>query len=392
MRLFEAPATIALALAMAGCSSSNNTGTTPSPDASAGDSSAPADASMRDTSTSDASTTDSDASHPDGGSDAEAGVASLGALSFVAQFSESAYQLPEGLWATNGGSGTPIVSWAPLAKLVTGPADGGGAQTSLGAASGTLTAGITSDTTGDLFVGVMAASAIGDGTTSPAASTPAPGVYMVPADGGPPSLFSPGASATPPMNAANGLVFVGNDLFVADSEGVVYELAPGGAATVWSKDPLLAQASASSPGCATDAGPTVPLAIGANGIAVDAVKANLYVTNTDFGRVLKFPIKVSGAGPVSTVVEDCSIAGADGIQVAPDGSLIVAVNAQNKIVRVTATGELTVLAQGGPLQTPASLIIQGPKLLITNATFFYAQPDGGAPPEPGLLSGTLTLP
>jgi hypothetical protein len=57
----------------------------------------------------------------------------------------------------------------------------------------------------------------------------------VPADGGAASLFSPGASVTPQMNAANGLVFVGSNLFVADSEGVIYEISPGGTATVWSK-------------------------------------------------------------------------------------------------------------------------------------------------------------
>ena len=334
---------------------------------------------------------DTGAGSPDTGA-MDAGAASLGTLAFVAQFSESAYQLPEGLWATNGGAGTPIVGWAPLATLVTGPAADGGVQTPLGSASGTFTFGITSDTSGNLYVGVAAASAVGDGTTSPSSSTPAPGVYRVPADGGAASLFSPGAVPTPQMNAANGLVFVGANLFVADSEGAIYEIGPEGTATPWSSDSSLAPASASAPGCATDAGPIVPLAIGANGIAVNAAGANLYVTNTDFGRVLQFPITPSGAGPVSKIVEDCSIAGADGIQVASDGSLIVAVNAQNKIVRVTTAGELTVLAEGGALQTPASLIIQGSQLLITNSTFFYAPPDGGTPPEPGLLTGTLTLP
>jgi sugar lactone lactonase YvrE len=397
MRQLTFSMTIPIVLVLAGCNSDDNGSS--STDASIEDSSSGMqDASMVGTSdTSPPADTgtgsfDAGAGSPDSGSGSDAGAASLGALSFVAQFSESAYQLPEGLWATNAGSGTPIVSWAPLATLVTGPDGGGGTQTVLGAASGTLTAGITSDTAGNLYVGVIAASTIGDGTTSPASSTPAPGVYEVPADGGAASLFSPGASVAPQMNAANGLVFVGSNLFVADSEGVIYEINSGGTATVWSNDPSLAQASVSSPGCMTDAGAIVPLKIGANGIAVDAAHANLYITNTDFGRVLKFPITATGAGPVSTVIEDCSIAGADGIQVASDGSLIVAVNAQNKIVRVTTGGELTVLAEGGALQTPASLIIQGSQLLITNSTFFYAPPDGGTPPEPGLLTGTLTLP
>jgi sugar lactone lactonase YvrE len=383
MRQLEISMIVPLALVLGGCSSSSDNNVPP-----------PADASVMDSPISDASVDAApDGSTPDSATTdtgSDAGVATLGALSFVAQFSESAYQLPEGLWAT--GAGAPIVSWAPLATLVTGPAADGGAHTVLGAPSGTLTAGITSDTNGNLYVGVMAASTLGDGTTSPSSSTPAPGIYEVPADGGAPSLFSAGANPTPPMYAANGLVFVGSNLFVADSEGVIYEVAPDGTATAWSNDSSLAQASSSAPGCATDAGAIVPLSIGANGIAVDAAHANLYVTNTDFGRVLKFPITSTGAGPVSKIVEDCSIAGADGIQVASDGSLIVAVNAQNKIVRVTTAGELTVLAEGGALQTPASILIQGEQLLITNSTFFYAQPDGGAPPQPGLLTGALALP
>jgi sugar lactone lactonase YvrE len=375
MRQLEISMIVPLALVLAGCSSSS-------------DVAAPVDASVADSA--DASIdVASDSSAPDS-TTTDAGTASLGALSFVARFSESAYQLPEGLWAT--GAGTPIVGWAPLATLVTGPAADGGAQTPLGAASGTFTFGITSDTAGDLYVGVAAASAVGDGTMSPSSSTPAPGIYRLPEDGGTASVFSAGAASTPPMNAANGLVFVGSNLFVADSEGIIFEVTPGGTATVWSNDPSLAPASSSSPGCVTNAGPIVPLAIGANGIAVDAAHANLYVTNTDFGRIVKFPITSNGAGPVSTVVEDCSIAGADGIQVASDGSLIVAVNAQNEIVRVTTAGQLTVLAEGGALQTPASILIQGGQLLITSSTFFYAQPDGGAPPQPGLLTGALTLP
>jgi SMP-30/Gluconolactonase/LRE-like region len=396
MRQITLSSALPIALILTGCSNSNNVPSSADASGDGGGNAAP-DAStveMPDGTTPDAGTGSSDAAvgSPDTGSGRDAGTASLGTLSFVAKFSESAHQLPEGLWATNAGAGTPIVGWAPLATLITGPAADGGTLTPLGSAAGTFTFGITSDPAGSLYVGVGAASAVGDGTTSPASSTPAPGIYQVPADGGAPSLFSPGASPSPQMNAANGLVFVGPNLFVADSEGVIYEIGPGGTASVWSSDSSLAPASASAPGCATDAGPIVPLAIGANGIAVDAAQSNLYVTNTDFGRVLKFPITSTGAGPESTIVEDCSLAGADGIQVASDGSLIVAVNAQNKIVRVTTGGELTVLAEGGPLQTPASIIIQGSQLLITNSTFFYAPPDGGTPAEPGLLTGTLTLP
>ena len=121
---------IALALALAGCSSNGNAPS--SADASIEDGSGGMqDSSMVGTSDTsppaDTGTGSSDAGvgSPDSGGGSDAGAASLGTLSFVAQFSESSYQLPEGLWATNAGSGTPIVSWAPLATLVTGPSGGG---------------------------------------------------------------------------------------------------------------------------------------------------------------------------------------------------------------------------------------------------------------------------
>jgi sugar lactone lactonase YvrE len=135
----------------------------------------------------------------------------------------------------------------------------------------------------------------------------------------------------------------------------------------------------------------VPLPIGANGIAHDA--KNVYVTNTDYGRIIAVPIAADGsAGTPSILKEDCaSLGGADGLVVDADGSFVIAVNAQNKIVRVTPGGRVTVLASGAPLATPASVLFDTNtpagmrRLLITNTTFF-------TPADAGLSPGLLELP
>jgi sugar lactone lactonase YvrE len=250
-----------------------------------------------------------------------------------------------------------------------------------GAASGTYTLGVTTDTTGNVYYAVAAASST---------PVPAPGIYKLPSRGGVATPFALGSSVTPNMDFANGLDFVGANLLVADSEGVIYTIDPAGTATVWSKDPSLlpnSTASGTSPACGF-----VPLAIGANGIAHDA--KNVYVTNTDYGRLIAIPIAADGsAGTASILKEDCaSLGGADGLVIDTDGSFVVAVNAQNKIVRVAATGqEVTVLASGAPLATPASVLFDtnGPagarRLLVTSTTFF-------TPTDAGLSPGLLELP
>jgi hypothetical protein len=91
------------------------------------------------------------------------------------------------------------------------------------------------------------------------------------------------------------------------------------------------------------------------------------------------------------VAEDCAtLAGADGIALDTDGSFIVAVNAQNRVVRVTPAGSISTVFDGAPLDTPASVLVDtsGPskRLLVTNSSFFSAA-DAGAP---GLLA--LPLP
>jgi sugar lactone lactonase YvrE len=312
-----------------------------------------------------------------GGGGSEAGEGGGVKPAFLAHFDLAQKQQPEGLW-TLGDAGTPVVGFAPLATLVTVTADGGsrafGAIGDAGAAN-TFTLGITSDTTGNVYVGVGAAGA---------GPVPSPGIYKFAPGGGAAALFS---SATG-MNFPNGLDFIGTTLFVADSTGTVYAIDASGHASVWSADSLLAPDMA-----ACDGG--IPLAIGANGIVHDA--NNVYVTNTNHGRIIKIPMAADGgAGVATAIVDDCTLAGADGLVLdTRDNSLLVAVNIQNKIVRVPlggdggAVGQTTTVASGSPLDAPASVIIDSAtgarRLLFTNSAFFSG--DAG---QPGLLA--LPLP
>jgi hypothetical protein len=375
-------AAASLDVAGVACSSSSGVPTNPSPDAAAADA-AIAEASSTDSAATDSAATDS--ATPDASS-VDAPPAAV--PTFLAKTSAPA----EGLWEVSpsashgvGTTGTPILSSVLAAQLLAAASDGGTtpfgqAPADAGGASGTYTLGITTDAAGNVYYAVAAASA------SP---VPAPGVYKIPAGGGVAVPFALGSSVSPAMSFPNGLDFIGANLFVADSEGVIYSVDPAGKATVWSQDPSLrpnAAASGTSPACGL-----VPLAIGANGIAHDA--KNVYVTNTDYGRLVAIPIAADGsAGTPSTVKEDCaSLGGADGLVLDADGSFVVAVNAQNKIVRVTPSGQVTVLASGPPLATPGSVLFDtnapGGKrrLLITNTTFF-------TPADAGLSPGLLELP
>jgi sugar lactone lactonase YvrE len=287
---------------------------------------------------------------------------------FLAHFSTS--QLPEGIWA-RGDAGAPVVGLTQLASLVTVSTDGGtepfGAIVEAGAASNSNALGIATDPGGNVYVGV--------GTLMPDAGVvPVPGVYKFPPTGGSGTLFS----STPAMNFPNGLTFIGTTLYVADSAGVIYTIDPAGTAAVWSSNALLAPNPAACNGM-------LPAAIGANGVVHDAT--NLYVTNSNYGRIVKIPIDADGgAGSASALVEDCALVGADGLTLdTKDNSLIVAINIQNKIVRVSQSGTIGVLASGAPLDFPASVVIDSVggsrRLLITNAALF-----SGAMGQPGVLA------
>ncbi len=176
----------------------------------------------------------------------------------------------------------------------------------------------------------------------------------------------------------NWLEFWGSTLLVSDSTGGrVWQIDPSGNLSLWVESALLMGDPARSP---------LPIPIGANGMAIRG--RTLYVANTNFGRIVGVPIRADGsAGTPAVVVEDEMLVGADGIAFDRGGTLYVAVNFQDAIVAVSPNGALTTLAQGSPLQNPASLTIAGGNLYITN--FAVAKPPETQ--EPGLLRLALPL-
>lgn len=269
----------------------------------------------------------------------------------LASFDPAMGQLPEGV--VIGSDGKPLVSLAPLGQIV--KVDGGTftAFGNVGTAMDTFTLGLAIDAAGDVYVGV------GESGANP---TPNAGIYKIPAAGGAATLF---ASANA-MVFPNALDFDGTDLYVTDSTaGRVFRVNANGQVTNWSQNALLSgdQTACGGSGAGFD--------IGANGIAHDA--NNRYVAVTDFGRILRIPINANGtAGTPVVVAEDCAmLAGADGIALDTDGSLVVVRNGpSNTMVRVAPDGTITPLHTGAPLDGPASVVIDGTKLVITSSGFF----------------------
>lgn len=294
----------------------------------------------------------------------------------LAKFNAGNGELAEGIAIVPGdaGSGFPVVGFAPLGKVVQVLADGGILDyATFAGASQTYTLGLAVDGARNLYVAIAQTG----GTP-----TPPPGVYKVPFGGGTPTPFA--ISTGKAMAFVNGLAFKGTDLFITDSTGTIFKADVNGLTSEWLTDTALA-------GDENDCKLGNGFPIGANGIAVDAT--NVYVTNTDKGTLHKIAINGNGtAGAITLVKKDPALCGADGLVLDKDGTLLVAVNAKNAIVRVTPAGVITTISQGAPLDSPASLWIDttgatgsGRRLLVTNAAFASAQTDGGKP-NPGLLS------
>jgi sugar lactone lactonase YvrE len=163
--------------------------------------------------------------------------------------------------------------------------------------------------------------------------------------------------------------------FVSDSTGTLFTVQPNGKVVKWLTDPLLKGDRNFCPPA------ELPLDIGANGIAFDKNGTSLFVVNTDRASIIRVPIMKDGSAgkPELFVGPDCkNLNGADGIVVDKDGSIIIAVNKLNKIVRVSMDKKITALDSDGILDFPASVKIDngsaGQKhiLYITNFGFVSA--------------------
>lgn len=202
------------------------------------------------------------------------------------------------------------------------------------------------------------------------------GIYRIPKSGGAASLFA----TDPALPFPNALAFDKDGaLFVTDSgTGSIVRVDAQGHAAVWATgDALLGDKDACD-----GAGPG--FAIGANGLVVE--DDAIYVVNLDQATLLEIPRDDAGkaGAPVILAGPDCeTLGGADGLAVSPDGSFVVAVNRQNKIVRVARDGRIETLTSGEPLDFPATLAYSDDTLFATNFALKNANANKRA--APGLV-------
>lgn len=192
-----------------------------------------------------------------------------------------------------------------------------------------------------------------------------------------------------PDGFPNDLAF-GDDgsTFVTDSFlGAIWKVGADGVATLWLQDPLLE---------GNPDAPALGAPFGADGIAFDRQKRNLYVTNLDLGAILKIPVRRDGTpGDVEVFAADERLVGADGIAFDRAGTLYVAVNAQDSIATVDKRGRVRVIAQGGVLDGPSSFAFGTARcdhhtLFITS--FAIARAMSGGDPHPAIVSLRVRTP
>jgi sugar lactone lactonase YvrE len=104
---------------------------------------------------------------------------------------------------------------------------------------------------------------------------------------------------------------------------------------------------------------------GVNGIVVDKEGKNVYVTVTDYGRVVQIPIKRNGKAGEPKVIfesepdkspEQRALFGIDGIKIGPDGNFYIVVIRTDQLVAIKPGDSThTVIVEGHPLDGPTQL-------------------------------------
>jgi len=196
-------------------------------------------------------------------------------------------------------------------------------------------------------------------------------------------------AALDPAGGPNDLAFdeEGN-LFVTDPFlGEIWKVTPQGQPSVWLTSPLF------------NGNTTTPFlgfhAAGVDGIAFDEDQKNLYVTNLDYGQILRVPVLHNGAaGAPSVFVSDPRLQGADGIAFDDDGTLFVAVNGQDRLVSIKPSGVLSILAEGGLLDGVASVAFgtrqqDRSTLYLASSAFTRTFGFQTGTPHPALLKTTV---
>lgn len=182
--------------------------------------------------------------------------------------------------------------------------------------------------------------------------------------------------------APNGITFnKTGDLFVSDSfQGALFGI--NNADACGAPNPLCQVATVKHDGLLATAG--FP-PFGANGVALSSDEMELFIANTGDDRILKLDL---GTGNISVFAE--SINGADGVAY-HEGNLVVAANQADEIVILNENGRviaklgdfLGIRDNGSPrgLLFPASLVIVGDKIFVTNLALPLTQATGDEPEE-----------
>jgi hypothetical protein len=301
------------------------------------------------------------------GAAAPSPVAPASSPTMVAAFDPAAGELPEGVATRDGFA---YVGFAPLGEI---------ARVDLATGTRTRFAKLPKPVPNKGFMTGLAFGPDGALYAALVSFDPSvqPGVYRVGTAGGDASLFAKDAK----MIFPNGLTFdAAGALFVTDSAaGTIFKIARSGAVSPWASSSLLAGDAAQCGGSGN------PFPIGANGIVERG--GAYFATNTDKASIVRVGINPDGSAgaPTLAVGPDCAaLAGADGLTIDSRGDFIVAVNRQNKVVRVATTGAVDVVAAGGSVDFPASVVWSGKTMISTS--FALANASSGKPARPGLLA------
>jgi sugar lactone lactonase YvrE len=241
--------------------------------------------------------------------------------------------------------------------------------------AGSMVVGLAADALGNVYAGVVFP-----------LDPDVHGVWKIDRSGQGTHLPGSEAIGIPP----NGLAFdPRGNLYVTDSwvigsdpaQGSIWRIPPGGPAELWYRDADTLGGLGQLPP------PYNP--IGANGIAF--YHGALYVANTERGHIVRIPV-LAGGGPGEPEVLVDGLHMIDGIALDARGTLFAAIIGYDRIVSVCPrTGAAVLLAEGGPIDGPASLAMGAGRDSVSTLFFTnYAvlSPD----PQPGVLTLELGWP
>jgi sugar lactone lactonase YvrE len=196
-----------------------------------------------------------------------------------------------------------------------------------------------------------------------------------------------------PTSFPNDLVFQddGSILLTDPFFALIYKVDPAWNVSVWLSDLLFAG----------NPDPNGQAFVGVHAFGVDGIawgdrdKRELYVSNIDYGRVMRIPTDGTCAPTIHVIAEDPALKGVDGIAVDRSGTIWAAVNSQDRIATVDEHGRISVIAQGSPLDGPSSFAFgtgRHDKKTLYIANFAITRALSGQEAHPGILSLPVEVP